>query len=100
MNKNGRSPREGAADSLPSCSLRWDYPDQVRGVPGRTRFSGILPPRRTREVYTWGLSWGDAHRRDLHVDPGRGRLRGHALGGRAPAGLLGRVRVVRHEVLV
>src|SRR6266436_1736224 len=45
-------PREGAADVPPTCSLRWDYPDQVRGVPGRTRFSGILPPRRTSEVYS------------------------------------------------
>src|SRR2546421_1979099 len=36
------------------CSLRRHYPDQVRGVPGRTRFSGILPPRRQRE-YTPGL---------------------------------------------
>src|SRR6266513_3707080 len=41
-------PHRGCGRSLPSCSLRWDYPDQVRGVPGRTRFSGILPPRRTR----------------------------------------------------
>src|SRR5205085_5031987 len=32
-----------------SCSLRPHYRDQVRGVPGRTRFSGILPPRRQRE---------------------------------------------------
>src|SRR5262249_57342676 len=36
----------------PPCSLRRHYPDQVRGVPGRTRFSGILPPRRRGEVYT------------------------------------------------
>src|SRR5262249_13657496 len=33
------------------CSLRWNYPGQVRGVPGRTRFSGFLPPRRLAEVY-------------------------------------------------
>src|SRR5213078_2104479 len=32
-----------------SCSLRPHYRDQVRGVPGRTRFSGILPPRRQGE---------------------------------------------------
>src|SRR2546425_4238783 len=36
----------------PPCSLRRHYPDQVRGVPGRTRFSGFLPPRRREEVYT------------------------------------------------
>ncbi len=36
------------------CSLRWNYPDQVRGVPGRTRFSGILPPRRRSEYTTVG----------------------------------------------
>src|SRR6266581_4029991 len=34
-----------------SISLRWNYPVQVRGVPGRTRFSGILPPRRQGGVY-------------------------------------------------
>src|SRR5436309_10057083 len=50
--QNGRAPsRVRPLESLPSCSLRWDYPDQVRGVPGRTRFSGFLPPRRQGEVY-------------------------------------------------
>src|SRR6267142_3954622 len=39
----------------PPCSLRRHYPDQVRGVPGRTRFSGILPPRRRGGVYTRAL---------------------------------------------
>src|SRR3989442_744588 len=47
---------------LSPCSLRWDYPDQVRGVPGRTRFSGILPPRRQGGVYHRGL--------DPHLDDG------------------------------
>src|SRR3989440_6288713 len=38
------------------CSLRRHYPEQVRGVPGRTRFSGILPPRRQGRVYQRGIA--------------------------------------------
>src|SRR2546425_1456049 len=53
--QNGRAlSRVRPLQSLPSCPLRWDYPDQVRGVPGRTRFSGILPPRRRTEYTTAG----------------------------------------------
>src|SRR5262249_57180345 len=40
----------------PPGALRWHYPVQVRGVPGRTRFSGILPPRRHAEYTTAGAS--------------------------------------------
>src|SRR4030095_11767826 len=43
--------------TLAPRSLRWDYPDQVRGVPGRTRFSGNLPPRRASD-YTPPSSGG------------------------------------------
>src|SRR5262249_5055580 len=46
INKTAASPRRVRPLSFPPCSLRWHYPVQVRGVPGRTRFSGILPPRR------------------------------------------------------
>src|SRR3990172_4533879 len=54
--QNGRPPASGAAAHFrrSPCSLRWDYPEQVRGVPGRTRFSGILPPRRQSEYTTAG----------------------------------------------
>src|SRR5215475_2662649 len=51
INKTAASPRRVRPLSLPPCSLRWHYPVQVRGVPGRTRFSGILPPRRQAGVY-------------------------------------------------
>src|SRR5262245_9438617 len=51
QNKNRTS--WGAVDEssiLTPRSLRWNYPEQVRGVPGRTRFSGNLPPRRKRII--------------------------------------------------
>src|SRR5215813_7028323 len=51
INKTAASLRRVRPFSSP-CSLRWNYPDQVRGVPGRTRFSGILPPRRQAEYTT------------------------------------------------
>src|SRR3989338_2107032 len=43
----GRPP----VSSSSPCSLRWDYPGQVRGVPGRTRFSGIPPTTTPLGVY-------------------------------------------------
>src|SRR5215470_11622382 len=46
INKTAASPRRVRPFHRSPCSLRWHYPVQVRGVPGRTRFSGILPPRR------------------------------------------------------
>src|SRR3990172_3243153 len=42
--------------SRESLSLRWNYPEQVRGVPGRTRFSGNLP-QRPHPHYTPASSW-------------------------------------------
>src|SRR5215813_4497505 len=52
QNENGRSLLSRVRPRLfTPCSLRRHYPEQVRGVPGRTRFSGILPPRRQGEVY-------------------------------------------------
>src|SRR5262249_46409820 len=65
--QNDRAHKAGAAVSRAPCSLRWDYPDQVRGVPGRTRFSGILPPRRRSEYTT-----------DAHLEPERESARGPA----------------------
>src|SRR6185295_7707583 len=52
------APLVGAAPMVlrTARSLRWNYPVQVRGVPGRTRFSGNLPPRRRFGVYTLELA--------------------------------------------
>src|SRR4029450_4340891 len=52
IDTNGRAPSYGCGrldPPSPPCSLRGNSPDQGRGVPGRTRFSGILPPRRRGE---------------------------------------------------
>src|SRR2546425_5018511 len=64
-------PFTGAAARLSaSCSLRWNYPDQVRGVPGRTRFSGILPPRRQGGVYHRAGGAPGSGERELAARPG------------------------------
>src|SRR5690349_21550005 len=52
INKTAASPRWVRPFYGSPCSLRWNYPVQVRGVPGRTRFSGNLPPRRQPEYTT------------------------------------------------
>src|SRR5262245_24142463 len=46
-------------DSRRACSLRWRYPDQVRGVPGRTPVLRNPPPTATNRVYTRSPRLGD-----------------------------------------
>ena len=96
------SSRVRPSPTPPPCSLRWHYPDQVRGVPGRTRFSGILPPRRTLQVYTGSQlktlrrarDMVSAPRRSPSPRPGSPATRGH------PAGLPRYVaRITRRMIL-
>src|SRR6266704_1912290 len=51
--EGGEEAPDAEAVSAP-CSIRWKCPDQIRGRPGRTRFSRILPPRRRSEHTTVG----------------------------------------------
>src|SRR5207302_10945800 len=77
--QNGRVPSTGAAAlSLTPCSLRWNYPVQVRGVPGRTRFSGNLPPRRQGGVYHRGVKPARAAQASVSWRPGLAITRGSA----------------------
>src|SRR5262245_12219734 len=52
-------PSGAAVDVLPSpCSLRWHYPEQVRGVPGRTRSQVTSPHGVERSIYLHGVGDG------------------------------------------
>src|SRR5262245_65696152 len=87
-------------------SLRWNYPEQVRGVPGRTRFSGDLPPRRRFGVYTLELAGERVGRRNggladvALADIGRrAAAQGSALGEERDASDGGALRCARHNAI-